>query len=522
MKNIVQVKPIQEDVRQPEKEENIRSIFYSYCENVTTLHGYGHIVRNKNNFLRILWSVVVFGLLVVLACFTFEAFDDFVQRKVLTQTQQKLVTTGGVGLPLPNVMICNRSFFSRAKLNDMGINAEMSSYLMVLVAGPGIAAKSLFTSAEGEQTLQGLQHSLDEILQERNMTLRELIDAISYTCEDLVSRCGMLSSMTEGAECCRRFTSTPTYLGKCLLRPSYVGEKQAYGNQEGHLIYLKVPTDDTPDFSPKILTLSKTAKTGIQVTVAGNLTYQGILVFSQGAIIPPGTQTTMMLSLTKVNNHNLRTWADVFEEPCVPPESITDFESLLKISSNCFDGAVYSCFKEMCGCTTLQDVNATERLCTPQATAECLDALFFQIGKMAHTDAFVGIRSSPSPEVLRQLQRCWEREKARCVTACEEFYFSYVSNTVPIRPEVAEALGEEFGMDNMTQVAVVTASFPKMEYTEIWSTRKGLDKLFAEQGCISAFFTGASLFTMMEASFFTIVMYCKLFSCIFRCKRKEV
>lgn len=61
----------------------------------------------------------------------------------------------------------------------------------------------------------------------------------------------------------------------------------------------------------------------------------------------------------QVNNHNLRTWADVFEEPCVPPESITDFESLLKISSNCFDGAVYSCFKEMCGCTTLQDVNAT-------------------------------------------------------------------------------------------------------------------------------------------------------------------
>lgn len=61
----------------------------------------------------------------------------------------------------------------------------------------------------------------------------------------------------------------------------------------------------------------------------------------------------------QVNNHNLRTWADVFEEPCVPPESITDFESLLKISSNCFDGAVYSCFKEMCGCATLQDVNAT-------------------------------------------------------------------------------------------------------------------------------------------------------------------
>lgn len=71
-------------VRHP---QNIRSIFYSYCENVTTLHGYGHIVRNKSNFLRILWSVVVFGLLVVLACFTFEAFDDFVQRKVLTQVK---------------------------------------------------------------------------------------------------------------------------------------------------------------------------------------------------------------------------------------------------------------------------------------------------------------------------------------------------------------------------------------------------------------------------------------------------
>lgn len=61
----------------------------------------------------------------------------------------------------------------------------------------------------------------------------------------------------------------------------------------------------------------------------------------------------------QVNNHELRTWADVFEDPCVPPESITNLDSLLKVSANCFDGAVNSCFKEICDCSTFQDFNAT-------------------------------------------------------------------------------------------------------------------------------------------------------------------
>lgn len=84
-------------------------------------------------------------------------------------------------------------------------------------------------------------------------------------------------------------TRNKTFIEKCILPKS--------------VNVITLISYSIPDFSPKILTLSKTAKTGIQVTVAGNLTYQGILVFSQGAIIPPGTQTTMMLSLTKVGLH---------------------------------------------------------------------------------------------------------------------------------------------------------------------------------------------------------------------------
>lgn len=99
-------------VRHP---QSIRGIFYSYCENVTCHHGYSHIVRNKNNFLCILWSVVTFGLLGVLSCFTLDAFTEFAQRKVLTQV--KVAVLGelariSVSVDLFSVSVCLSLFLS--------------------------------------------------------------------------------------------------------------------------------------------------------------------------------------------------------------------------------------------------------------------------------------------------------------------------------------------------------------------------------------------------------------------------
>ncbi|XP_042868173.1 uncharacterized protein LOC122250683 [Penaeus japonicus] len=475
-------------------------------------------MRNRNNFLCVLWSVVVFSFFGIMLFLLVNALSDFLQRKILTQTQQKKVTTGEIGLPLPDVMICNRGFFSKAKLQAMNIDAELSSYLMMLLAGPGISVKNLFTSTEGEQTLDDLQRSLEKTLEERNMTLPELIAAVSYTCEEVISRCEVISSRSGSTECCQRMITVPTYLGYCLLWPSYYEERQVYGDQKVQEFYLKVPTNDTPEFSPKVLTLSKMVKSGLQVTIAGNLTYQGMLVFSQGTLIPPGTHTNIRLSLTKINNKDLRTWADVFEEPCVPPESLTGLDSLLKISSNCFDGAVYNCFSEICECYAFYNFNATGRQCTLRETSRCLDLLFYQIGKMSRTLAFEELKFSPSQEVLQQIQKCWEREKSRCVTACEELSFSYVAHTVPMMQETVDVLGEEFDLDNTTQIAVVSTSYPNMDYIEIWSTRQGLNDILGVQGCYIGFFLGASLFTALESSVYATLIWWKL--CRWVCRGK--
>ncbi|KAL7641265.1 UNVERIFIED_CONTAM: hypothetical protein RMT77_008403 [Armadillidium vulgare] len=85
------------------------------------------------------------------------------------------------GLLLPSVVICNRAFFSKRKLQDLNISPRVSSYMYLILGSPFYARPELFEKKKNLQVLLDAESELQWTLNHLNRTLIQLVQDISYT-----------------------------------------------------------------------------------------------------------------------------------------------------------------------------------------------------------------------------------------------------------------------------------------------------------------------------------------------------
>ncbi|XP_050721918.1 uncharacterized protein LOC127001433 [Eriocheir sinensis] len=112
---------------------------------LTTCHGPRHVLRNRGTCFGILWATVTLLLFVGLIVICLMLIEGFFQRDV--QSQTTMVMAQVTGLPLPSLIVCNRGFFSKQKMESILVNATrcceefqpvktMSGLCFQRIAGP--------------------------------------------------------------------------------------------------------------------------------------------------------------------------------------------------------------------------------------------------------------------------------------------------------------------------------------------------------------------------------------------------
>ncbi|ROT82517.1 Sodium channel protein Nach [Penaeus vannamei] len=463
----------------------------------STAHGIGHAWNNRHNALGIFWLVatICFGL--YLGVVATQLFVDFSRREVESQTT---VLLSRDGLELPSVLICNRSFFSKKKLEAMNISRDLSNYLVALTGTPYLLRESFLGSDLGKEFLFASDAEVQTLLRKHSMTrYSQLIDAISYDCEELVLKCSVGPYVLSKTECCAGFSIQPSMAGRCFQYFNDGTYRQTIdGEYMGITVYFSVPDNDTPEVAPGILNLSGFTKTGLQVSFASNHTHPSFLAVGQGVHVTPAHSTFIDLSLSVVKDIGMKTMFDPGEEECLPMDRISykqNKQDFFYTDPNCDLGLFRQCFLALCNCT-LYGLDYPEDSPYPQCnlaqTGKCynyvLDKLELTPSNLANED-----RSTEHEKIV---DSCWDKGSIKCNRPCVRYDYSYTSSKSRLDDNVYQALKEQFNVSNDSSVAIIKAYFPALRNTEIKLWRTGIEDLIGKLGGYSGLFLGASLITL--------------------------
>ncbi|ROT82515.1 Na+ channel domain containing protein [Penaeus vannamei] len=512
----------------------------------TTCHGFSHIYRSKSLFMKGFWTI---SLLVLMLTFWFSVltlFAEFLERKIISQTTTERADM--TGLQIPSLIICNRNFFSMKKLqsgagperetqglnpcqashspSDFGLDSNASSYLMLMAGNPILAKTNL--SEEDQAVLRQADLAVRNVLWQRNLTLSQLINALSYTCEELIASCMHNFNYLKGSECCKYYVHTETQLGLCHMYVSRPESRQVLnGEYMGVSLYLSVPEDDVPDLSRHILDMTKVTKFGLQMTVTSNLTYPNLAVVSQGTTVTPGAHTSIALQLTEINEEKVKTPIDVWEPPCIPAHSLDfrqDVGAFLDNNINCFDGIILRCFHEMCGCALYGMRLEDTPMCTLNETRDCYRLLFLELSKFMNTNAFDNLPAGDEDEVvLEKARQCIVYVHSECQNrrVCQHSEYDYTVTTSPIHPKIMDVIVQDLNIENASKVASVTVFFSTMDYTLIKLSRMSQEEVISDLGGYMGLCLGSSIITWIEIVIYKVTLIFTFFKAVtkvFLCK----
>ena len=177
----------------------------------TTIHGLGHLQPGHSCGWRLLWALLVVcsaGTLVV--CVLQITHMSLVERRS-TSTVQRVMPAS---LPVPAVTVCGGHFFSQPRAEQLGVSPELAAYISTTSNGlmgdsePRVAA---------QLKLKLLEAELQQLLRRSGLTLQQLFDQLSPSCEETVTACWLGRWMPlNSSECCSRLLrAVYTPLGRC-------------------------------------------------------------------------------------------------------------------------------------------------------------------------------------------------------------------------------------------------------------------------------------------------------------------
>ncbi|XP_037779022.1 uncharacterized protein LOC119575460 isoform X2 [Penaeus monodon] len=402
------------------------------------------------------------------------------------------------GLQLPSVALCNRGIFSRYKLEELNVSADLANYMMMLAASPWIGNPKLFKTTEGQVRLAILQEQFENLLEVKKMNATQIIDRVSLDCEEMIVHCTFNDEEIHGRDCCRMFTPVPTFSGKCYVLFANESFSQAFSGEMGGLIItlLQVKNDE-PALVKGILDPSKWLKRKLQITLLNNVTHPSLEVVGHGPMITPNTLLSMQVSLQTIDNVQVKQNPDWRESECVKVKDIVygASDDFYFTEGNCMTAIYRECSAELCGCSSyFQDnLQLSSKLCSVNKSNDCINRV----------TAFM------TREVT-----------SRCRRVCNLSSFKTSTVGQPLPSYQMTELKERFGLQEQDVLTLVTIFYPLLEYEEVFLSRKSYGDLLSNLGGSTGVFLGFSFITLMECFIFFIFCLNAAFR-KFLCLRKK-
>ncbi|KAG0729312.1 hypothetical protein GWK47_030615 [Chionoecetes opilio] len=411
----------------------------------------------------------------------------------------------GDGLQLPSVVICNRAFFSRRKLEAFNISSHLTQYLIALSGSSFLTREDFLKKREAQVFMEESHAELLRVMQTNGLTFVQLIESLSYRCEEVLLLCVVGAQRFNTTQCCAMFVPIPTLSGLCYTYFSSAANTQtAEGEYMGVTFYTNITEGDWPDVDPSILDVSQMVKMGIQVSLMSNLTHPALLVLGKGVILPPGVYTTASVSLTEVRDTGLKTRIDLSETSCVSLDKVSylgDPEGFFTVEHNCDLGAARSCVHQFYNCTNYA-MNMTHGNLPPCLLVNHLHLHWLLlrvlgINTRKETNEYVLGAKANVPDTHLALA-CIKKARVKCRRLCARQDFTYTTNHLPIPRRLYQHLREEFSLANGSEVAIISAFYSDLRYTEVKMWRKDLAELLSALGGYTGVFLGCSFVTFME------------------------
>ncbi|XP_064089874.1 uncharacterized protein LOC135203842 [Macrobrachium nipponense] len=473
------------------------------CEEATS-HGVGHAWNNRYNMLGVFWVIVTGILLGFLWYYVIALIIEFAQRNDKSQTTSLMAEKG---LQIPSVSLCNRAFYSRRKMRALNISDSMVSYLLLKFGDASLIKEERLADEEGKKSIDEADAHFDDLLDRLNFTVRELVDAISYDCEEMILMCTVARRTMSGKECCSSMISMPTFSGKCYV---YFSDhtKQNVQDVEGEFLgvslYLRSEVDDHPVLDPNILDFTQIMKTGLQISLFSNQTHPSLTAVGHGVSLTPKMYTTTEVSLVEVKDVGLKTFVDWNMEDCVPTSTIgymLDREGFYRTQPNCMLGAIRSCFQLICNCSSyaLDIENDALRPCSLKELLPCYALAFQNLDLQSGTDGFMDfVRKYVTETEIAASRRCLNAVTRGCRRPCTRFDYSYTSSQSPINEDIYNTLRQQLNLSDASELAVSTTFFPNMRYAEIRLWRDSVGNLISSIGGITGVLLGCSIVSFIE------------------------
>ncbi|XP_069996753.1 sodium channel protein Nach [Penaeus vannamei] len=362
--------------QRPPTSSSISNLLEMICTKSTS-HGLAHIWDNRRSAMGVLWFVVTAVCLVIGVVTCVFLVLQFMNR----EAQQEMRLKNADSLQIPSAVICNRRLFSRKKLESLGVGVSVSSLMVVMASTPYLGWKSN-TTAEGRRHLQEAEAELSQLLEKNKTTFTELVERVSYSCEDVLIQCMVAMKSLPREECCQRFTKMPTMSGLCLAFFTTPNDKQILESDfMGLTFYVKVPEDDDPELDPRIISPGFMIRSGLYVTVMSPSMHPAALVTSEGSHLKPLTIASIRVTATKKKTESMRlTQADWDDNVCVD-ESKLDYvtrpEDYYNTKLNCKIAKIRDLFLNVCNCSMYglsHYDDAQETTCTLSQGSHCYEA----------------------------------------------------------------------------------------------------------------------------------------------------
>ena len=178
---------------------------------LSTIHGLGHLQPGPGCGWRLLWTLLVLVSAVILTSSVIRITRETLVERRSTSTVRREMPPS---LPIPAVTVCGGHFFSRPRAERLGVSPELAAYISStsngLMGDPD-------SSTDIQLQVRSLEAELQQLLRRSGLTLQQLFDQLSPSCEETVAGC-WLDHWTplNSSECCSRLLrAVYTPMGRC-------------------------------------------------------------------------------------------------------------------------------------------------------------------------------------------------------------------------------------------------------------------------------------------------------------------
>ncbi|XP_045118194.1 acid-sensing ion channel 1-like [Portunus trituberculatus] len=484
-----------------EKAHGARATLSDFCRK-TTAHGFNHVVEEDVPLLlRVFWLVVTLSSLGALLSVAYSVTrESFVTKRPYTEVTYR--DSRKSGLPFPAFTVCSLSRFWKSKMNEYNVSKSMASYILLAVGGPEVVSSTLKTDT---RMIRVFQDELTNFLEERNLTLSQIITLLSPTCEDVVAGCYNDVESLPGKLCCERmFRPSITTLGQCFSTLGVTGNTSTYmqttaGLIGGTRIIFTINKDEYMEYDPNVVSTTSLNEVGIHVSLSYFDVKPTVASNMHAVRIAPDTSANIALSITRIDHQEryIRDWPWSSQyADCVMEHEYKNLteERQMNTENNFYFALMYRhCLLLHANCSAIP-----MRL-TDDQTAECMPDqvihhLFFE--------------NEVKACVLKNLYQYENASNRLCYTTSLTRQLSYTD----LKKDSLQEYRQSPKYVDRSSLAMAVVYYSELGYTEYYERIPTFSTWFSDLGGQMGLFMGASFITIVEL-FFTACYVVRVVVC---------